>query len=628
MWQQKIICLKENAISKLALMLFTTGLACGSDAFAGQGNSGAPDAVFIGGISQPVFDVNMYKEDYYVVTELDTDLNGENDIVHVQIFRSKDTERGAVMPVILAPSPYYDSDVQSSRGFENAFYDGLTESLYDGSPDFNDLSELIFSDNQRHQNKRTLFDNRRDTDISYLTSRGFIMGFVEVLGTGQSTGCPMTNITNDGMALKSVVDWLNGNAIAYDKGGKEAAAYWTNGKVGTYGGSYRGYMVNALAATGVEALKFGITAVSVSDFYSYYRANGAPRDPTANFEFDVSFFTERSDMISLYEFIASKGLLSRDCQHMRAEIQAGQDRITGNRNDWWDTFTVLPYLDSVNAHMLVIAGLRDNNVRTSQSIDLYGELRDQGKDVKLFLHPGGHQSYFSYSFLNLALGSKYLYDQVNFYNGFPPVYIFRAGGSSEIYTDFPDPLAVDTVFRPQSDGLLLANAEPFEVVQEIIDDRILSTYDLLDMPVSNARLIFKTPVLTSDVKISGTPRINMNLAVVPVNPNPAATTVAANLSLAIADVAADGSFSIITRGWMNPQNRDSNYFKTPLEADQFVDLAFDMEPNDHIFKAGRQIALMIYSTDNAAHVMPTPGTLLKVDLGKTSMTVGVVGALP
>jgi X-Pro dipeptidyl-peptidase len=54
-------------------------------------------------------------------------------------------------------------------------------------------------------------------------------------------------------------------------------------------------------------------------------------------------------------------------------------------------------------------------------------------------------------------------------------------------------------------------------------------------------------------------------------------------------------------------------------------MTFNLEPDDQIIAAGRQIALMIFSTDREFTLWPDPGTKLTVDLDGTSITIPVVG---
>jgi X-Pro dipeptidyl-peptidase len=56
-----------------------------------------------------------------------------------------------------------------------------------------------------------------------------------------------------------------------------------------------------------------------------------------------------------------------------------------------------------------------------------------------------------------------------------------------------------------------------------------------------------------------------------------------------------------------------------------VDLTFDLQPDDQIIPAGKQVALMILSSDKDFTIQPKPGTEITVDLDHTKITLPIVG---
>ena len=58
---------------------------------------------------------------------------------------------------------------------------------------------------------------------------------------------------------------------------------------------------------------------------------------------------------------------------------------------------------------------------------------------------------------------------------------------------------------------------------------------------------------------------------------------------------------------------------------EFVNLTFDLEPDDQVIAAGKRIALMIFSSDRDFTLWPKPGTELTVDLDRTEVILPVVG---
>src|SRR5262249_9051508 len=73
--------------------------------------------------------------------------------------------------------------------------------------------------------------------------------------------------------------------------------------------------------------------------------------------------------------------------------------------------------------------------------------------------------------------------------------------------------------------------------------------------------------------------------------------------------AMDGGV-ILTRGWLDPENRNSDYVSDPVAPGTFYDLHFDMQAKDAIVPAGRRLALMVFSTDRQYDIRPAPGAQL------------------
>lgn len=83
--------------------------------------------------------------------------------------------------------------------------------------------------------------------------------------------------------------------------------------------------------------------------------------------------------------------------------------------------------------------------------------------------------------------------------------------------------------------------------------------------------------------------------------------------------------SVITRGWADPRNSRSLRHGDPLEPGRFVELTVPLQPDDQVIPAGSQIGLVIFSTDHEFTLHPEPGTVLTVDLARTSVELPVVG---
>ena len=100
---------------------------------------------------------------------------------------------------------------------------------------------------------------------------------------------------------------------------------------------------------------------------------------------------------------------------------------------------------------------------------------------------------------------------------------------------------------------------------------------------------------------------------------------AANLTAVLVDYGPDGSASMVTRGWMDPQNRNSLSRSDPVEPGERYPLRWDLQPDDHVFKAGHRIGLVVVSTDHDYTIRPKPGTELTLAPARSEVRLPLVG---
>ena len=56
--------------------------------------------------------------------------------------------------------------------------------------------------------------------------------------------------------------------------------------------------------------------------------------------------------------------------------------------DGYEASSVFPYLDNLNSPLLLIHGMADDNVVFENSVRLYAELQQRGKDFEMMTYPG------------------------------------------------------------------------------------------------------------------------------------------------------------------------------------------------------------------------------------------------
>jgi X-Pro dipeptidyl-peptidase len=82
---------------------------------------------------------------------------------------------------------------------------------------------------------------------------------------------------------------------------------------------------------------------------------------------------------------------------------------------------------------------------------------------------------------------------------------------------------------------------------------------------------------------------------------------------------------VVTRGWLDPQNRVDESRSRPVRQGQMYDYRWTLEPKDYIFPAGHRIGVVIFSSDQEYTLLPLPGTRLTVAPKFSALTIPVVG---
>ena len=589
--------------------------------------------VFANGMAQvvPAFrDTSGWiRQSLWVQTDFDTDRDGRNDRVFVNVTRPAQSDSGLKVPIVYASSPYFAGVATTF-----AFWD-VKQELGAESPPRGRMSGPTYQAN------RTRISNSL---LGTFVPRGFAVVHSEASGTGRSQGCPTVGDYPERAAMKFVIDWLNGRARGYTTptGGDEVrATSWSTGKVGMIGTSYEGTLPLAAAITGVEGLEVVIPVSANTSYYNYYRANGLVRSPGGYLGEDVDV---------LYDFVASgdtsAGARATCDRIWKGGVFAqGQDRRTGDYNDFWEARDLVRQLSGVRAAVLLAHGLNDWNVMPSHSIRVYEELKRQGKPASMFLHHLGHGGNPPLDMV-LRWFTHYLYGVDNGVRNDPPVWIVetlptgRPGAARPepvSYATYPAPGSQAVTLYPSGDGngvATLSLARAAQGIDTIIDDVSVSGSANAGAAQSRHRVLFATAPLTDTVRISGTPRVTLRVA---------SSKPAVNLSVWLVTLPFDstkvgdeGRVSVVTRGWADPQNHRSltsgGYYTSeipgePLLPGRFYDLTFDLEPDHQVIPPGVRLAVMIMSSDREFTLWPAPGTQLMIDRPGASITVPVVGGV-
>ena len=561
-------------------------------------------------------------EHLWVETDFDSDHDGKKDRMFVDVTRQKQTStEGLKVPVIYESSPYF-----AGTGNGNINWD-VRQELGAEPP------ARTFHPNIGFDPNRVVISGDL---VRTWVPRGFAVVHSEAPGTGLSTGSPTVGGAPERLAPKAVIDWLNGRAKGYTTvdGTVEVSAKWCTGKVGMTGTSYNGTIPIAAATTGVKGLECIIPVSPNTSYYHYYRSNGLVRSPGGYLGEDVD---------SLYDFINSGNPAGRDNSnklYRDGELAKGQDRKTGDYNEFWAGRDLLKYVGGIKCAVMIAHGFNDWNVVPEHSVRISMALKGKVPLVQYF-HQGGHGGNPPFELMNRWF-TRFLYGVKNGVETGPKAYIVRervpgAPRGTELpptpYADFPNPDASPVTMMLSKGGStmggLATTASPKQGTETLTDDVSLNAATLALALDSPNRLIYATPVLTQPVHLSGISRITIRLA---------SSTPAANLSVYLVQLpwatGPIGNTNLITRGWADPQNYQSltkggDYHSmapgVPLKPGEFVNLTFDLQPKDQIIPAGKRIALMIMSSDHDFTLWPKPGTQLTIDLDGTKITILVVG---
>jgi X-Pro dipeptidyl-peptidase len=589
----------------------------------------APGIVVANGVTQPVFDYTQaIRERLSVETAVDSDNDGRRDRVEVRVIRPAETERGLKVPVIFQPSPYY-------AGLNNV-------------PNHDDI------DRDDPAARRAAGAGAKAETIifagyldNYFVPRGYAVVFADSLGSGGSTGCPTSGAENETLGMKAVVDWVNGRARGFAPDGAAKRADWSTGKVGMIGVSYNGTLPNAVAATGVRGLETIVPIAAISSWYDYYRANGGVLAPG-------TFQGEDLDVLA-------RAVLTRQnpevCAGLMDDIEQRQDRETGDYSPYWHERNYLRDVGKVRASVFVVHGLNDWNVKTKQFGQWWDALAARNVPRKIWLHQAAHTDPFNVRRAEwLATLNRWfdfwLHRIPNGVMSEPMADVETAPNQWATARNWPVPGTVPVPLflgpataapddtRPGTLGRWPAG---FGASQSFVDDTAQTAEQLVDneLAADPNRLAYLTRPLDRAVRLSGSARVTVRASLAGRSPYLTALLVdygpderfAALVTVPGQDCVAPGipedpgcfnkrayrtqvtPWKIVTRGWLDVRNRYSISHEVPVVAGRTYTMSWDMQHQDHVFKAGHRIGLVLISTDRDYTLRYRAGTVVEAELG-------------
>ncbi|USS93023.1 Xaa-Pro dipeptidyl-peptidase [Fructilactobacillus ixorae] len=590
--------------------------------------------LFFNGKAQAVFNVrDFHYETVFVETDFDSDGDGHNDFLKVEITRPA---ASGPVPAVYTASPY-DQGVNEALGTHlthhvdvpltdkpaNRFVPAEPAPLTTGAPHHVRGSAPHATLSHEPHPGYTLND--------FLLPRGFASVYAAGIGTLDSDGLQTCGDPYQTASTIAVIEWLHGDRRAFTNrtDGITVAANWCSGEVAMTGRSYLGTLAIAAATTGVAGLKTIIPEAAISSWYDYYRENGLVVAPGG-------FQGEDADVLAGETF--SRSLRPGDelqtrpafTAQLRA-LQAGQDRATGNYNQFWDDRNYRNQDDQIRADVLLVHGLNDWNVKLKNAGNFWQDIQHLPISKKLILHQGQHMYLnafpsFDYSDLvNLWLSNK-LAAVNNHADTVLPTVIVQDNATPETWHAQPNWFSADSKDHElHFDHSQWTQAYPEKHFAAYCQhpkrwETQLTT--LADPTLADQRTVAQLE-FDHELTINGT--VRLTLAVNSDHPvgmisaqlvdvgnarrlQPA-PTVSAPRGLPLGyqwyqdDVRefqlepTPSDHKTISRVHLNFQNRTSPAVTEPLKPGQFYRLTLDFQPVYYHLPRGRQLAVVLYATD-------------------------------
>ncbi|MGT2888087.1 Xaa-Pro dipeptidyl-peptidase [Streptococcus didelphis] len=603
------------------------------------------DYHYFNGKALATFDTNnLIREVVYVQAPVDTDQDGQLDLIKVNIIRPHTIHK---IPTMMTASPYHQGvnevandkklhDMKQSLKVKASRHIKVeTKKITRLESKPKDLATLPSQESFSYIPSYTLND--------YFLARGFANIYVSGVGTAGSDGFMTSGDYLQIESFKAVIDWLNGRALAFTSHKREAyvKADWSNGLVATTGKSYLGTMSTGLATTGVEGLEVIIAEAAISSWYDYYRENGLICSPGGYPGEDLDVLTELTYSRSL---LAGDYLRQKDKYHSLLDQQSQDiDRNSGDYNQYWHDRNYLPHADKVKCQLVFTHGLQDWNVKPNHVYKILKALPDS-LQTHAFLHHGQHVYMHNWQSIDFresmnALLCQKLLGQANGYQ--LPSIIWQDNQVEQNWK------VLDYFGSQKELNLALGSG------QKTIDNH----YSAQDFQAYNQDFnLFKT-----DLYQAKTPQIHLDMTLdkhLPINGQIKlelclkSSTNKGILSAQLLDYKKKKRFAdtpatldlktidngqnfsredlkelpyklsdhrLITKGFINLQNRNDLLTIETIEAHQWMTFTLTLQPSIYQLEKGDHLRLILYTTDFEHTIRDNSEYHLSIDLDKSRL---------
>ena len=586
------------------------------------------------------------REVVYVESRVDTDQKGLPDLVKVSIIRPR---YDGQIPAIMTASPYHQGT--NDKASDKALYkmEGELEvkpahKIELVEPQLNLVQPQGQAELVSEAEEKLTHINASYTLNDYFLPRGFANLYVSGVGTKDSTGFMTNGDYQQIEAYKNVIDWLNGRCRAFTDHTRQrqVKADWSNGKVATTGLSYLGTISNGLATTGVDGLEVIIAEAGISSWYNYYRENGLVTSPGGY---------PGEDFDSLAELTYSRNLLAGDYirgneahQADLEKVKEQLDRKTGDYNQFWHNRNYLLNADKVKAEVVFTHGSQDWNVKPLHVYQMFHALPTH-INKHLFFHNGAHvymnnwQSIDFRESMNALLTKKLLRQDTNFQL---PTVIWQDNTAPQTWQTLDD-------FGNQEISETFSLGQEEQVIQNQYPDKDFGRYGKTyqtfntDLYQGKANQITIDLPVTKDLHLNGRAQLNLRIKSSTnkgllsaqllehgqkkyLQPYPAvlsARTIDNGRYHMLENLCElpfrENAQRVVTKGYLNLQNRNDLLLVENITADEWMDIQFELQPTIYKLKDGDTLRLVLYTTDFEITVRDNTAYQLTVDLEQSTL---------
>ena len=589
---------------------------------------------------------DVIREVVYVESRVDTDQKGLPDLVKVSIIRPRYDEQ---IPAIMTASPYHQGT--NDKASDKALYkmEGELEvkpahKIELEEPQLNLVQHQGQAELVSEAEERLTHINASYTLNDYFLPRGFANLYVSGVGTKDSTGFMTNGDYQQIEAYKNVIDWLNGRCRAFTDHTRlrQVKADWSNGKVATTGLSYLGTMSNGLATTGVDGLEVIIAEAGISSWYNYYRENGLVTSPGGY---------PGEDFDSLAELTYSRNLLAGDYIRSNEAHQADLEKVkeqlnrkSGDYNQFWHDRNYLLNAHNIKAEVVFTHGSQDWNVKPLHVYQMFHALPAH-INKHLFFHNGAHvymnnwQSIDFRESMNALLTKKLLGQDTDFQL---PTVIWQDNTAPHTWQILSD-------FGNQESSETFALGQEEQVIQNQYSDkdfdRYGKTYQTFNTELYQGKanqITIDLPV-TKDLHLNGRAQLNLRIKSSTnkgllsaqllelgqkkyLQPYPAVLSARTidNGRYHMLENLCELPFRpnaqrVVTKGYLNLQNRNDLLLVEDITADEWMDVQFELQPTIYKLKKGDTLRLVLYTTDFEITIRDNTAYQLTVDLEQSTL---------